>query len=69
VAENPFSFGGEHRYYGSRTAPDPATATSGATGEIAALLKEYDPELERRVSTRQTDFCAYLSAILLCGYF
>jgi hypothetical protein len=40
VTEKPFSFGGEHRYYGSRT----------ATGEIAALLKEYDPELERRVS-------------------
>ncbi len=50
MAENPFSFGGEHRYYGSRTAPDPAAASSGATGEIAALLKEYDPELERRVS-------------------
>ena len=50
MAENPFSFGGEHRYYGSRTAPDPAAATSGATGEIAALLKEYDPELELRVS-------------------
>jgi hypothetical protein len=50
VTENPFSFGGEHRYYGSRTAPDPTAANSGATGEIAALLKEYDPELERRVS-------------------
>jgi hypothetical protein len=50
MAETPFSFGGEHRYYGSRTAPDPAADCSGATGEIAALLKEYDPELERRVS-------------------
>jgi hypothetical protein len=50
VTKNPFSFGGEHRYYGSRTAPDPAAANSGAHGEIAALLKEYDPELERRVS-------------------
>ena len=50
MAENPFCFGGEQRYYGSRTAPDPAAASGGATGEIAALLKEYDPELERRVS-------------------
>jgi hypothetical protein len=50
VVENPFSFGGEHRYYGSRSPPDPAAPSSGATGEIAALLKEYDPELERRVS-------------------
>ena len=48
--EDPFSFGGEYRYYGSSTAPDPAAASNRATGEIAALLKEYDPELERRVS-------------------
>jgi hypothetical protein len=34
VAENPFSFGGEHRYYGSQTAPDPAAASSGVNGEI-----------------------------------
>src|SRR5437660_929078 len=48
--ETPFSFGGKHRYYSSSTAPDPAAASNRATGEIAALLKEYDPELERRVS-------------------
>ena len=50
MAENPFSFGGDHRYYGSSTAPDPTSAKSRATAEIAALLTEYDPELERRVS-------------------
>ena len=50
MMEDPFPFGGEHRYYGSSTAPDPAAANNRATGEIAALLKEYDPELECRVS-------------------
>ena len=50
MTENPFSFGSEDRYYGSPTAPDPTSAKSRATAEIAALLKEYDPELERRVS-------------------
>jgi hypothetical protein len=50
VPGNPFSFGSEHRYYGSSAAPDPTTASSRATAEIVALLKEYDPELERRVS-------------------
>ena len=50
MLENPFSFGGGDRYYGSSTAPDPTSTKSRATAEIAALLKEYDPELERRVS-------------------
>src|SRR3984893_1548836 len=50
VLESQFSFGGGDRYYGSSTAPDPATfrAVGGKiTGTIADLLKEYDPELER----------------------
>jgi hypothetical protein len=53
VLENPLSFGGGDRYYGSSTAPDQANfaAVGGkVTGTIAELLKEYDPELERRVS-------------------
>lgn len=53
MLENPLSFGGGDRYYGSSNAPDQANfaAVGGkVTGTIAELLKEYDPELERRVS-------------------
>jgi hypothetical protein len=52
VLENPFSFGGGDRYYSSTTAPDPvnlAAICGKVTGAIADLLREYGPELERRI--------------------
>ena len=52
MLETPEAFGSPSRQYSSTTAPD-AAKFAGAGGRtaanITALLKEYDPDLERRV--------------------
>lgn len=52
LSSTPSPFGSPARHYSSSTAPDAAkfAAGSGPSGDaIAALLKEYDPELQQRV--------------------